>query len=171
MTAAVKGDTMVSAMSVELGRHDWGSLATGEGDAEGVPAAMAALVAATTAEEAKHVYSETSLDNVVVVQGNVFEAAAPLVSVLCAALADDLPGPARRQVLRLLAEIVTGDVHEDEVEAGRADLVERARELARAGLWLFYRELSHGADAEYAADILRVVETDRDRLELFLAQK
>jgi hypothetical protein len=161
-----------SAVSVELSRHDWGSLATVEGTADGVPAAVAALVAATTREEAKHLYSESSLDNVVVVQGNLFQAAVPLVSVLCAALADELPVAAHQQVLRLIAEIVRGDTHYSEVEAGRPDLAEQAQERARAALWMFYRELLHGVEdnAEYAEEILDYVETDRARYELFLAQ-
>lgn len=103
------------------------------------------------------------------VQGNLFEAAVPLVSVLCAALTEDLPDAARREVIRLIAEIVNADVHLSEVAAGRADLAERAQELARAGLWLFYRELLHGS-ADDAAYILDAVETDRERLELFMAQ-
>ncbi|MBB5889178.1 hypothetical protein ACFFS4_30475 [Kutzneria kofuensis] len=163
---------MLSAVSIELSRHDWGSLRTVHGTADGVPAAVAALVAATTEAEAEHIYSETSLDNVVVVQGNLFEAAVPLVSVLCAALADEMPVAAHSEVLRLIAEIVRGDTHCSEIEAGRPDLPEQAQELARAGLWLFYRELLHGsaANAEYAEEILDYVETDRARYELFLAQ-
>lgn len=147
-----KEDTVVSAMSVELSRYDWGSLATVEGTAADVPAAVAALVTATTQAEAEHHYSESSLDNVVVVQGNLFQAAVPLVSVLCAALAEQLPAAARAETLRLVAEIVRGDAHHLEVEAGRADLPERAQELARAALWLFYRELLHGpaVNMEYA---------------------
>jgi hypothetical protein len=162
-----------SAVSVELNRYDWGTLATVEGTAAGVPAAVAALVAATTEAEAEHAYSETSLDNVVVVQGNLFQAAVPLVSVLCAALADELPAAAHSEVLRLIAEIVRGDTHHTEVEAGRPDLPERAQERARAGLWLFYRELLHGSEvnAEYAEEILDYVETDRARYELFLSKK
>ena len=73
---------MVSAVNVELDRYDWGSLRTCAGTAAEVPAAVAALVAATTEADAEHAYSETSLDNEVVVQGNLFQAAVPLVSVL-----------------------------------------------------------------------------------------
>jgi hypothetical protein len=169
VTVADEEDAVPSAVSVELSRHDWGSLATVEGTADGVPAAVAALVAATTREQAKHVYSESSLDNVVVVQGNLYQAAVPLVSVLCAALADELPVAAHQQVLRLIAEIVGGDTHVSETE----DLAVLARERARAGLWLFYRELLYGteANARYAEEILDHVETDRARYELFLAQQ
>ena len=42
---------MLSAVSMELSRHDWGSLVTVHGTAAGVPAAEA-LVAATTGKEA-----------------------------------------------------------------------------------------------------------------------
>jgi hypothetical protein len=169
---AEKENAVLSAVSMELSRHDWGSLQSVEGTAAGVPSAVAALVAATTEAEAEHIYSETSLDNVVVVQGNLFEAAVPLVSVLCAALTEDLPASARTETLRLIAEIVRGDTHRTEIEAGRPDLEVRAQELARAGLWLFYRELLHGseANAEYTEEILDYVETDRDRYELFLTQ-
>jgi hypothetical protein len=98
---------------LELARHVGGTAAD-------VPAAVARFLAATT----EYYYSESSLDNVVVVQGNLFEAAVPLVSVLCAALTEDLPDAARREAVRLIAEIVNGDVHQSEVAAGRADLAE-----------------------------------------------
>ncbi|MEV4143534.1 hypothetical protein AB0J40_07685 [Amycolatopsis sp. NPDC049691] len=161
---------MLSAVSVELNRHDWGSLATVHGTAAEVPAEVAALVAATTEAEAERHYDY--LGNNVVVQGNLYEAAVPLVSVLCAALIEESPAAARTETLRLVTEIVLGDTHYSEVRAGRPDLAERAREHARAGLWLFYRELVHGSatNAEYAADILDYIETDRERYELFRAQ-
>jgi hypothetical protein len=156
-----------SAVSIELSRHDWGSLATDHGTAAEVPAAVTALVAATTAEEAAQLSG--NLDNVVIVQSNLYEAAVPLVSVLCAALTDDLPAAARSRVLWLICHTVNGETHYSEIEAGRPDLEIRAREVARAGLWLFYRELLHGdpADTEDVVDILDVVETDRVRFERF----
>ncbi len=161
---------MLSAVSIELSRHDWGSLVAGQGTAAEVPAAVAGLVAATTAEEADR--HTGCLVNGVVVQSNLFEAAVPLVSVLCAALTDDLSAAARRDVLLLISEIVNGDTHHSEIEAGRPDLEVRAQEVARAGLWLFYRELLHGnpADTEEVMDILNVVDTDRARFEQFRDQ-
>lgn len=159
---------MLSAVSLELGRHDWNSLAACGGTAADLPADLARFLAATTEEVARYYYS-ASFDNVVVVQGNLYEAAVPLVSVLCAALTEDLPDAARREVIRLIAEIVNADVHYSEVAAGRAGLAERAQELARASLWLFYRELLHGS-ADDAAYVLDAIETDRNRLELFMAK-
>jgi len=161
---------VLSAVSIELNRHDWGSLATVYGTAAEVPAEVAALVAATTEAEAERHYDY--LGNNVVVQGNLYEAAVPLVSVLCAALTEESPAAARTETLRLVTEIVLGDTHYSEVHAGRPDLAERARERARAGLWLFYRELRHGdpADTDVVLGIIQAVETDRARYELVLPQ-
>jgi hypothetical protein len=161
---------VLSAVSMELSRYDWGSLVTDHGTAAEVPATVAALVAATTETEAR--YHSSTLDQVVIVQCNLYEAAVPLVSVLCAALTEDLPAAARRKVLWLISEIVNGDTHRSEVEAGRPDLEVRAQEVARAALWLFYRELLHGdpANTQNVVDILDAVETDRARFEQFRDQ-
>ena len=161
---------MLSAVSMELSRYDWGSLTTVHGSAVDVPAAVVGLLAATTEAEAKRHGGD--INDVVIVQCNLYEAAVPLVSVLCAALTDDLPAAARSWVLWLISEIVNGDTHRSEVEAGRPDLEVRAQELARAGLWLFYRELLHGdpANIRDVVDILDAVETDRDRFEQFRDQ-
>ncbi|WP_232240706.1 NUDIX domain-containing protein [Kutzneria sp. 744] len=163
-------ETPFPAVSLELSRYDWGSLATCDGTAEDVPATVLALLAASTEEAARHHASD--IDNVVMMQSNLFQSAVPTVSVLCAALTEDLMPHARSTVLWLLGEIVNADVHRSEVEAGRADLDVRARELARAGLWLFYRELRRGdpADTDVVLGIIQAVETDRARYELVLPQ-
>ncbi|MFJ1758745.1 hypothetical protein ACIOD2_00415 [Amycolatopsis sp. NPDC088138] len=129
---------MLSAVSIELERYDW----TGRSVAYGY------------------------FDNYLLIQGNMFAPAVDLVPALCAALATELPRPARTWVLYLIGEIVSADVHIEEPAQARIELPERAKEHARAALWLFYHELCHGR-ADLAYDILEEIEPDRDRLARF----
>jgi hypothetical protein len=69
------------------------SLAACGGTAAAAPAALRGLLTATNRDEQQRYYWQ--LENVVVVQGNLFEAAVPVASVLCAALLDELTPAAR----------------------------------------------------------------------------
>lgn len=81
----------MSLAGAELSRHDWSALRCAGGPATDVPQELRGLLAATNGEERRKHYWK--LDNNVVVQGNLYEAAVPVVSVLCAALADGNASP------------------------------------------------------------------------------
>jgi hypothetical protein len=115
---------------------DWKQLRSGSGNAEGVSGALAALADAQTEEEAAKQYWR--IDNVVVVQGSLYESALPVVWVALALLTGPLPPEARYRVVELLVEIAGGETAQAEVEAGNADLAERCRAALREGLWSFY---------------------------------
>jgi hypothetical protein len=159
-----------SLVELELERHDWGSLREIAGSAEAVPDALRGLLAARAPAEIDRFYWR--LENRVVAQGGLYQAALPVVSVLLAALVEGIPSTVKGSVLDLLFEIVAGSPTQEEVEAGNAGLGEACRDAAREGLWLIYRELwsakSGSAVHDTAVEILRQIERDQDRLHLVL---
>lgn len=112
---------------------DWRSLRTLIGPADFVPGAIDRLLCASTAAEATQAYWE--LDNRVVVQGQLFEAAEQvsreLVRRICAGEASPsgLPG-----ALDLLVELAYGESDASEIEAGNPDLGRRCRAQIADGL-------------------------------------
>ncbi|MFH8474835.1 hypothetical protein [Streptomyces sp. NPDC018000] len=151
---------------VEISRIRWEEFGT-FGDRSGkVPDALRRLFGAADEDEATEAY--WGLENVVVVQGQLRDAALPVVPVLLAGLLDELSADARDFVLELLWQIVLGESDEDEVAVGRADLGDRCREAARTGLWLVYRELGTRR-RETAEAILERIEDDKPRLAAYLA--
>lgn len=157
----------MSLAEAELSRHDWSALRCAGGPATGVPQELRGLLAATNGEERhKHYWK---LDNNVVVQGNLYEAAVPVVSVLCAALADGNTSPyAHSGIVELLFQLVCGEPHGSEIVLGRSDLDVRVKEAALPALWLFYRELATGY-SDLANMILEELDPDRARYEFFVA--
>ncbi|MET8161228.1 hypothetical protein ABZT47_33135 [Sphaerisporangium sp. NPDC005289] len=153
---------------VELNRHRWADLRVCEGRASAVPEAARGLMAAKSADEAEQYYWQ--LENRVVVQGQLYNSAPPLVSVLTAALLDELERPAKIGILDLLYQIVSGESHPDEVGAGNPDLGWRCRHKAREGIWVFYRELLIGESAA-AWDVLEVIDEDAERLAAFSTRR
>jgi hypothetical protein len=155
----------------ELRMVEWEGCSTiGPGGGGRVPEAVRALVGADSPAAAEAAYWR--LDNHVVVQGQLFGAALPLVPVLLAALAGELAPAARLGVADLLVEIACGSAHEDELRAGNADLGNACRRAARAGLWLFYALLRE-ADAAMRERLLQIVyavEEDRPRVTELLAR-
>lgn len=113
----------------------WHTLSAGPGNAAGVPAALQGLATATTEEEAKKHYWH--IDNVVVVQGTLYESALPVVWSVYALLADPLPAPARYRLIELLVEIAGG-----EPAPAIADVGTRIRAALREGLWIIYSLLT-----------------------------
>lgn len=140
--------------TVEIRRHAWAKLRVADNRPLDVPEYLEGLIESSTEDDAEGYY--WGLENEVVVQGQLFDAAVPVVSVILAALGDELSRPARLWLLELLFQIVNGESHADEVEHGVADLGERCRTVAREGLWTLYRELHYGhADAAKAVlDVL-----------------
>lgn len=148
---------------IEVERVRWGEFRTVSGDAHEVAAALRALLAAKTPEEASAAYWQ--LENQVVVQGTVFEAAEPVVGVLVAALAETRPFCVRVAALGLLFQILAGAPSQSDNLAS-VDLVDRCRRRARDGLWVLIHEFVNGA-SDAAADVLNII--DAEHFEAFRA--
>jgi len=67
-------------------RYNWNALRTCEGDARNVPFRLIALLFATNDDDAEYWFRQ--LDNVIVVQGKVYEAALPCTRIMMYALAN-----------------------------------------------------------------------------------
>jgi hypothetical protein len=150
---------------------NWESLrAIGPGQARKVPDAVRRLVSADSETDATAAYWE--LDNNVVVQGQLFEAARPLIPVLLAAVAGELTTPARLRVVDLIVEIASGRPDESEVALANTELGRDCRSAVRAGVWLFYEMLVR-AEAplrKRAVQIIYAVDEDRTRVADLLQQ-
>src|SRR6266852_6321084 len=105
----------------EVERVEWGRLTELAGSAERVGPALQRLLSARTAEESTGSYWQ--LENHVVAQASILEAAEPTVSVLVAALADERPRHVRIAGLDLLFQILSDQPHEPELRRGHNDLV------------------------------------------------
>ena len=147
----------------ELGAVDWGSLRA-MGDAAVVPGAVRALVSAETSDAADAAYWH--LDNNVVVQGQLFEAALPLVPVVLAALAGHLSAPARLRAMDLAVEIASGRPDVSETELGNTSLGRDCRAAFAEGLWLIYAQLSaeEASLRERAVQVVYAADPDRARV-------
>lgn len=150
---------------IELERHSWNEYFTMGNRVQQVPDALRMMISGQDEEEVMCSYWD--LENVIVVQGQLFSAAEPATSVLTAALAGDISPDARDAVMELIHQIVRGTPDEEELARGDTELGERCRARAREGLWFFYRELG-SRRRELAESILEVVETDGRRTEQFL---
>jgi hypothetical protein len=122
-----------------LAGEDWSRLRTLVVDGGRVPRGVAGLAAARTAEEADAAY--WLLDNFVIVQGELFEAALPLVPVVLALLAGELSLPARAAALELLFQIAVGELDDTERRIGNTQLQADCRAEVCKGQWLFSRGL------------------------------
>ena len=123
---------MSSLASLELDRHDWNQLQVMGDRSDRVPGSLRGLVFAMDEDEATLYYWE--LENTVVVQGQLFEAAPAVVSVLLAALAEGVSSEAIGWVLELLFQLVSGDSDVEAVERGNGSLGDACRNKAREGL-------------------------------------
>jgi len=146
----------------ELSRVDWSQVRDITGPATHVPSSLRELFTARSSEDCEIAYWK--LENVVVVQGQLYEAAVYVVPVLLAAIAVlECPTFVRTTIFELLFQIVHGDSHEEEVLRGFTDLGDRCREKARHGLWLLFRE-TKSCHREAAIELLKTIEDDQSRL-------
>jgi hypothetical protein len=146
-------------------RIDWNSLRSASGSSEFVPDAVRELLAAATAEEAEAAYWK--LDNDVVVQGQLFEAARWVIGPLLAALSQPRAAFVREQIANLLVEIAFGEPHERELAAGGdPDLAARCIDELRNALPIFYGMLDDSVPMLRLGglDLLDAAEADRVRL-------
>lgn len=153
----------------ELERTDWAELRViDDAPAQEIPNAVRGLLAATSEDEAKRWYWQ--LDNWCVVQGQLYDSAVPLVSVLLAALAGPIAPVARIPVADVLVEILRGESDPSEARRGNADLGQRARERARPGVWLAYALAADGDAAmrERAIFLYEAIDIEDDRVDAML---
>jgi hypothetical protein len=148
---------MMALAEIELARVDWSKLREIAGGADGVGRALGRLLAAGTPADATDAYWQ--IENHVVVQGELFEAAEPAVSVLVAAFADERPRHVRIAALDLLYQILAGLPGPVEREAGNDDLLARCQARAREGFWLLLHEFLAGESAA-ALDVLKLIASD-----------
>ena len=129
---------------------EWTAWRTLIGPADYVPAAIERLLTAATDAEASAAYWE--LDNRVVVQGQLFEAAEAvareLVTRICSSGASE-PGLSR--ALDLLVEFAYGDADASEVAAGNPGLGARCRDEIRKGMHCLRSSAAAGDDPAQAA--------------------
>lgn len=152
---------------VEIDRYDW-SLFPVLGDrSTRVPDSLRKLISAEDEDKAEGFYWE--LENVVVVQGQLYEAAPPVVAVLMASLVDGVPEGAYGWVLELLLQCVAGESDEEAVERGNPHLGDDCRARAREGLWILYRQL-RGRYKDSVKAILDIIEPDESRLVHFTSK-
>lgn len=150
----------------ECATVDWESLRACGGGAEGVGDALLELTHAKSADEAEEAYWR--LENRIVVQGSVYQSAAPAVTVLVAALHDELSDPALIKVLDLLYQILTGAPDPVEVADGNGSLIEECIARARLGLWGLLRRFAleqRPALRDAFEDVLQAI--DPNHYELF----
>ena len=129
----------------ESERFDWKRLRSAT-SAEHVPDAVARLRDAADESMADAAYWK--IDNEVVVQGLLYEAALPACSCLLQALLHCSP-VARSRILELLVQLGAGTPHPSELTAGNLELARRCRkELLRSSVVFF--DLLEAADQEWA---------------------
>jgi hypothetical protein len=130
-------------VSWEVERYDWSALRA-SGSARGVPDAIRALQVAASEQEAERAYWR--IDNTVVVQGALFEAALPTAACVVGVL-PRCSEAARSWVLELLVQLGGGEPAPSEVQVGNVDLQKLCvRELAR-GVALYFDLLENDDDA------------------------
>jgi hypothetical protein len=143
-------------------------LRTIDGTADAIPAALRALADANDEASADRAY--WTLDNRVVVQGQLFQSALAVAQVVLAMLLGPLSRPARRKAVDLLLQIGGGVPDQTEVTAGNAVLGQRCRDILQAATWKIY-ELVLDEDRrvrEAALELVTHIDPDQDRLVLLL---
>ncbi|MGY1501115.1 hypothetical protein ACW4TU_31810 [Streptomyces sp. QTS52] len=96
----------------------------------------------------------------------LFGAAVLAVSVILAALTEELAPFVRAHFLVTLLFAVSGESQSSETATGRENLDEECYVKTREGLWVLYREAMSG-DTENALDILEIIEEDETRFSHF----
>ncbi|WP_437290964.1 hypothetical protein [Sorangium sp. So ce406] len=130
-------------MKLEILRHDWSALRAA-GGAGHIPRALQDLESASREDEASNAYWK--IDNCVVLQGHVHQAALATVSCLLVTLLR-CTDVARRHVLELLVQIGSGEPAPSELALGESDVVDRClAEIAR-GVPIYVDILERSRDA------------------------
>lgn len=129
------------------------------GSASGVPSALADLQAATSPMAANDAY--WGIDNVVVVQGSLYEAAVPAAACAVLALYQSTP-VARPFVLELLGQLGMGTADPSEVAAGNAHLQKQCIQQLSRGVAMYFALLRSGTEDERSScvDLLGLCGTE-----------
>lgn len=129
---------------------DWHSLRTLIGPADFVPSAIDRLMTAKTDAEAVTAYWE--LDNRVVVQGQLFEAAEAVAREMVRRICTtEVSPPGLVRALDLLVELAYGEADASEVVVGDGDLGSRCRDEIRQGMPCLQARAPAGGDRAQAA--------------------
>jgi len=131
---------------------DWSKLREATGTASGVGVALLDLLTASTPEATRDPYWR--IENHVVVQGEVFEAAEACTGVLVAALVDERPRHVRICILDILFQILGGSP--SPTTGTPPDVLERCQAAAREGLWGLVREAACG-ERDAAWEVLELI--------------
>jgi hypothetical protein len=159
--------TFDALVEMELARHDWTRIIEADGPATSIPISFRELLLAADPQTVEKVYWK--LENHVVLQRALFEAAYYLVPAITAALVDfNRPKWVRISLLDLLYEIVRGDSHIEEKARGFPDLGRQCKELARQGLWILYGIFQEGQLWRQAKDLIEILDDDGSRLKTLI---
>jgi hypothetical protein len=154
------------------GHRDWNATRSLLGGSDFVPAAIHRLLTASSAPAADTAYWE--LDNRVVVQGQLFEAALPTAIAVAEAICGDrdIRNESLGRVFDLLVEIAYGEPDESELRLGNATLGDRCRaELRRfAGCFREYATRDDEKVQLGALDLLDRIELDRHSLRVMATE-
>jgi len=115
---------------------DWAALRTDSGSGTGLVRAFEDLSTAASEESSRNAYWR--IDNEVIVQGELYEAAVPALEVLLSMAPTAPPGPVRRSLAELVQQITFGQPRGSEIELGNTDLATRCLALASEATWIFY---------------------------------
>jgi hypothetical protein len=150
-------------VEMELNRWDWSNIMECDGPATKIPSAIRELISADTPQEARAAYWK--LENHVVVQGGIFEAAVYTVPVLVASwVRNDRPTHFVIATMNLFFQILAGDVRSEERERGLHDLKERCIAAMREGLWVLYAYYSNPILRLSVGDVIAALDKDEYRL-------
>jgi hypothetical protein len=143
---------------------DWRLIRSIDGDSSYVPTAFRHLLTANSADEATKAYWE--LDNHVLVQGQLFDAALYVVPPLLVALHGEITSASRYRVAELLVEIALGVPHHLETAVGNDALADHCKDELRLGMWSVYALLGDSDERLRvdALDILDAIESNSPRL-------
>lgn len=138
----------------ETERYDWSKLRS-MGSASSVPQAIVKLQNAASEQEAQDAYWR--IDNTVVVQGSLYEAALPAAACAVSAL-PRCSTPARPWLLELLVQLSTGQPDPIEIQAGNEKLQELCIQAISRGIGMYFDLLENGAEdeREYCVDLLGI---------------
>ena len=147
----------------ELERPKWSELRTLIGFADFVPNSLRKLTDATTTEEIYEAY--WNLDNRIVVQGSLFEAAEYVIPILLNML-QNASDPIKASILELLIQMADGWNDKTEVSLGNTWLKDRCHREVQRGIAIFVFHLnSESADIrEHCVELIGLTEDNVGRL-------
>ncbi|MBB5627060.1 hypothetical protein [Sphaerisporangium krabiense] len=155
----------MNLVKLEIERHRWDGMQCGC-DRSAAHVATDLLRLAQGGGEHGFDVVET-LDGHAYIPSVLFEPSVPAVSVVLAALADDISPDAREGFLEALLHLVAGEGQSIKAEAEGRDLISECIDAAKSGIWLLYSEMFSGRSvgaAGYAYEVLTLVDEDEDRV-------